>query len=446
MNKRWPAVLAVVGIVVGGMVFASPANANATKVWQKTYNTGESGGTGGKDVAADAGNGNVYVLNTSGCCLFSNMALVAYSKTGTKLWSALSSAATPDIDRPKAVTVDPSTHDVIITGTRGNNMVTQAYSATGTRLWSIVHRTTGTTFTPVDLAVDGHGRVIVASTSNNSGGNENYFTIAYQLSDGTRAWAMSYEGTPLGADEVAGIAADPGNDQVYVTGGSFGHNFLELTTVAYNGATGAQLWAARDTGNDDTAVAVAVDTGSHHVIATAATALSPLVFRTFAFDASGNPLWNAEYDSPQHVNASPEAATVDSSNGQVYVAGEQRTPSGGSQTVLVGYSSSGTQLFAHVEHTGINDMPLDVAVDVANHNVYVAAEREDSTGRLEFATFADTSAGARVWQAAHQTPFAVGIAGPSAIAVDPTAGQVYVTGAQSNDNGNNDSITLAYKV
>jgi hypothetical protein len=298
---------------------------------------------------------------------------------------------------------------------------------------------------PADITTDGHGHVIVAGTLDTFG-DPQYLTLAYKVSDGTLAWASKYNGSAVGSNSAAAVAADPGNSQIYVTGVSFGLNFNELTTIAYAAATGTQLWVKHDTGNHDIAKSVVVDTTNHNVYAVAETEASPEEFNTFAYSATGTQLWNKIYVSPVGNNAVPDRATVDPGNGQVYVVGGQRTPTNTEQTILVAYSSAGTQLWTHIEHAGNDDIAWGIAVDSANHNVYIAADKNDSSGgQQEFVTFADNALGQRVWQVSHQsTANPVGVSGPEAIAVDSTRAQVYVTGGQSNGNGNSDGVTIAY--
>src|SRR4051812_41946900 len=103
----------LVGAAVATLLVGTvPAQASSPKVWARFYDG--SSVRSGVSVAADPGNGNVYVLNKVGCCPLSTIDLIAYTSSGTKLWTV--NSGDPIYDAPRAVTVDPATHDVLFTG------------------------------------------------------------------------------------------------------------------------------------------------------------------------------------------------------------------------------------------------------------------------------------------------------------------------------------------
>jgi outer membrane protein assembly factor BamB len=77
--------------------------------------------------------------------------------------------------------------------------------------------------------------------------------VAYNAATGAQLWVQRYNGPGNGDDGAWSVAVSPGGGTVYVTGDSAG----SYATVAYNAATGAQLWARRYTGpaNSDGVVA-----------------------------------------------------------------------------------------------------------------------------------------------------------------------------------------------
>jgi len=70
-----------------------------------------------------------------------------------------------------------------------------------------------------------------------------YATVAYNAATGAQLWAKSYVGN-LGAIPRAlaySVAVSPSGGTVYVTGLSWKAGF-DYATIAYNAATGAQRW------------------------------------------------------------------------------------------------------------------------------------------------------------------------------------------------------------
>ena len=79
---------------------------------------------------------------------------------------------------------------------------------------------------------------------------------------GTQLWVHRYNGPANGDDSASSVAVSPSGGTVFVTGGRTAANgLLDYATVAYNAATGAQLWVKRYNGprnGDDYASSMAV--------------------------------------------------------------------------------------------------------------------------------------------------------------------------------------------
>lgn len=77
-----------------------------------------------------------------------------------------------------------------------------------------------------------------------------YLTVAYNAATGAGLWLKRYNGPANGTDSAESVAVSPAGDRVFVTGRSDGPDSdAHYTTIAYNAATGAPLWAKRYTGS-----------------------------------------------------------------------------------------------------------------------------------------------------------------------------------------------------
>jgi hypothetical protein len=197
-------------------------------------------------------------------------ATIAYdAATGAQLWlrryngpgngndAAWSEAAGP---RSTAFVTGASSR----TGTvSGDDYTTIAYdAATGLTRW--LRRYNG----PADLRDQAHfvvvgprGReVFVTSRSQGRTSGFDYATVAYNAATGAQLWASRYGGKAGRTDEASWAAVSPGGGRVYVTGFSRGTTSRkDYATVAYSAATGARLWVRRyngPAGRDDAAKAV----------------------------------------------------------------------------------------------------------------------------------------------------------------------------------------------
>jgi hypothetical protein len=140
-----------------------------------------------------------------------------------------------------------------------------APAARGARLW--VSRYGGPGNAGADasaMAVSpAGGAVYVTGSSTGVRHGMDYATAAYDAATGAQLWASRYVGPSNERDLPTSMAVSPDGSTVFVTG--FGTGDLpgsqDYVTVAYNAATGAQLWAERYNGpgnGDDRATSMAV--------------------------------------------------------------------------------------------------------------------------------------------------------------------------------------------
>ena len=140
--------------------------------------------------------------------------------------------------------------------------------------------------------------------------------MAYSAATGTRLWARRYNGPGHGDDHAYSVAVSPDGARVFVTGASegVGHSAFGYATVAYNAATGAQLWARRYNGPGNgfsTAWSVAVSPGGTRVFVTGSSqgTGSGQDSATVAYSAAtGAQLWAQRYNGP--ANGSDYALSV----------------------------------------------------------------------------------------------------------------------------------------
>src|SRR5579884_746129 len=265
----------------------------------------------------------------------------------------------------------------------------------------------------------------------------------------TKTWVAQFNGPDNKTDYPSKMTTDAlGN--VYVTGYScrassnpFGalcgmNANADYATVKYD-ANGNQLWAARyDSGKDDSPVSLSVDqTGNVYVTGTSANPFIGEDFATVKYDANGNQLWAARYDGGIFENAI--ALKVDSA-GNVYVTGRSSSPRGDYDFATVKYDPSGKQLWATRYQYVSNDAPAALAVDGLG-NVYVTGYscRDMACATADYVTIKYDSDGNQLWAARYGD---TGYNGAQALSVDQN-GNVYVTGSTFNGT-NMDFATIKY--
>jgi WD40 repeat protein len=240
---------------------------------------------------------------------------VAYdASTGEEIWLRYSSINMSSVAANRDGTV------VFCTGSFVSPPCSYEYgtvahdAATGEEIWSARYNGPASVHWPCDppppgheatsLAVSPDGSVVFVTGGSYGGGTDHdYATIAYDAATGEEIWITRYDWT-TGADFAASLAVSPDGSVVFVTGGSFGGGTdYDYATIAYDAATGEEIWITRyGTTGADFAASLAVSPDGSVVFVTGS-ARPPYYYQhradyaTIAYDAAtGEEIWNARYD------------------------------------------------------------------------------------------------------------------------------------------------------
>ena len=285
---------------------------------------------------------------------------------------------------------------------------------------------------PVSVAVDNRASaVFVTGNSQSSGGTTDFATVAYRASTGAKLWAGSYGGIRGAGGNAA--AVDAGGGRVFVTGDSPGPGSgTDYATIAYNAATGARLWLRRYdglAGSHNFAFDVAVSPNGSRVFVTGsgqgADATGDYV--TVAYDAAtGRQLWVSRYSGPGSTEDHGASLAVSPDSATVYVTGRS-----GPDFATIAYNAvTGAQLWAS-RRPGEGS---SIAVSPDGHVVYVTG-----TSGLQSATVAYNAAtGTQQWErsyAGHGTSLAVSPSGNMVYVTGPSGSYIYATVAYNAATG-----------
>jgi hypothetical protein len=324
---------------------------------------------------------------------------LAHSEVAVQAWVQRYNGPGNGDDRATAVVAD-SSNNVIVTGySTGSDSVydyaTIKYSSAGVPLWT--NRYNGpasNTDQPKAVAVDGNDDVIVTGSSF-GGRHDDYLTIKY-ASTGLPLWTNRYSGT--GNNAASAVVVDANND-VLVTGSAWG-TYADYATIKYS-SNGVPLWTNRYNGpgsGNDYARAVAVD-GSNNVIVTGGPA-----YATIKYSSAGQPLWTNRYSRTGSSDDEAYALAVDGSN-NVIVTGCSWSIST-DDYVTIKYSSDGQPLWTNRYRMPIGnnyDYAQAVAVDGSN-DVIVTGYSYGSDHYYHYATIKYSSAGAPLWTNRYNGP------------------------------------------
>jgi hypothetical protein len=336
-----------VGGVIGYATIGYDAGTGA-QLWASRFKVGGSS-TYPPAIAVSPDGGTVFVTGAStgaGPDAIIATTIAYHAATGRQVWAARYSGGVA-----RALVVSPDGKTVYVTGYAYGlsavlgyfDYVTIAYdAATGARRWLARYSGPANRIDQArSIAISPDGQTLfVTGRSWGTGSRYDYATVAYAAATGRQRWASRYNDPANGTDFASGVAAAPGGTSVYVTGGSANSTRRtpnpfardDLTTVAYDAATGAQRWVARyndkhNGGDEGGSVAVTPD-GRTVIAAGPSYGTDGTGYATVAYHAAtGAPAWTRRaLGYPVGVILSTQTLAVSPDSSTVYVTGP--TPCG----------------------------------------------------------------------------------------------------------------------
>jgi PQQ-like domain len=247
---------------------------------------------------------------------------------GSVDWTAQQQWPQPVYHADTSVAVSPDGSAVFVTGQAG----TVAYGATsGAVLWQDHFKRQWDRY-PAGLVVSPDSSTIYITSRGLGGSHEFWLTEAYSTATGARTWVTRYPGGPNArAYAPSGLVVSPDGSELIVAGRVFKHSGPECyETVAYDAATGTQLWAQEylgppgvDTETDD----VAITPDGAEVVVTGSVVSPTGGYLTVAYDATtGARLWVAKLRGLSDGTSFPEAVAVSPDSARIFITGSSVTP------------------------------------------------------------------------------------------------------------------------
>jgi hypothetical protein len=446
------------GSRVGSLDTSSSIAPGAT-IWSKRYTRQGHDTAWALEVSPDAS--EVFVAGGSeGSTSGLDYATVAYdASTGATVWSRRYTR--PGFDVAYALGVSPDGSRVFVTGASGgstgsSDYATVAYDAsTGATLWSRRYTRPGNEVA-VDLGVspDGSQVFVTGRSEEATSGRYDYATVGYDASTGSKLWVKRYND---GFASALGVSPD--GSQVFVTGYTYDPDTTatsDYATVAYDAATGSELWVERYDGpgnSTDYSNALGVSPDGSEVVVTGQSAgsTSDFDYATVAYDAAtGAKLWVKRYNGPGD-DTDAALALVMSSDGSaaaVFVTGysDGWSIGRGFDYATVAYdASTGAQLWVKRYNAlgNFEDSASALGVSPDGSQVFVTGGSDASTSSIDYATVAyDTSTGAQLWVQRYSRP---GTDFANALGVSLDGSAVFVTGYSEGSTSGDDYATVAYE-
>ncbi|HUN81427.1 MAG TPA: SBBP repeat-containing protein [Phycisphaerae bacterium] len=366
----------------------------------------------------------------------------------TLAWARAIDGFAEDVEVAAAEVLDPA-GNIYVTGQRNDaEILTMKLDPSGRVIWRARAPFGSGAFGygfagGVGIARDHAGNIVVAGFSVLGHDGADYTTIKYDA-DGHFIWLNRYEGVGHGGGYPAAIAIDQ-NDNVFVTGSSYGGaSGSDFATVKYS-ADGAERWVARYDGalGADYANGITIDAlGRIVVVGQSFGVVGAEDIALVYYDEDGNQLKELRYDGPAHGNDTGWALASDL-EGNVYVAGQASTDPSSDliQAVLLKYSVDGSLAWAAFQAG-----PGEGAAYFEKVFVDSAGRVDVAGGSAEVHDFRPVVSqydanGVQQWIARYTGPG--GFSWPRAATVDDP-GNIYITYKSPRYTNNDDMLTIKY--
>lgn len=378
--------------------------------------------------------------------------------TGAELWAVMEEGVQFCIPWSLTVSADGVLYMAGVTGTADpfvRATLLKAYvAATGTGRWSVVYEGPGDAgFVVVDLELSpGGSRLYLAGSRGNwlSGSR----VASFDAATGGLLWEIAYPILSIYGEHPSALAVSPEGGRIYVTGTvQSGDDKNDILTLAFDAATGAQLWETRyegpaDSRNYGVDAAVSPD-GAAVFVAGGGYQVNGYDALTTAYDAAtGAEIWVVSHNGPANDYDAADALAVSKDGRTVFVAGTSTSLESNRDFAIFAYdAASGAVKWRVLTDRGGAEQAVALAASPDGGALYVTGYTYPlpaSDYDPDFLTLAyATTTGAELWSARYQGTGSKRDL-PAALAVSPAGNAVYVTGASETDTSFA-VATLAYR-
>jgi hypothetical protein len=305
------------------------------------------------------------------------------------------------------------------------------------------------------VASPGGSKVFVTGYSDSTTGGSDYATVAYDAATGAQLWVSRYDGPGHGSDEAYSIDATPDGTRLFVTGESTGTTGFDYATIALSAATGVQKWTARYDGSRGLAdyaqsVVSSPDGAKVYVTGYSPSATNGQDYVTLAYSvANGSTVWSARFNGSGNESDYGRDVAVSPDGARVFVTGTSWADVTGRDYATVAYdAATGSRLWMRrFSSTGErSDYGRAIAPSRDGSKVFVTGASYGGTTGPDYLTLEyDASTGATAWTSRYNGTKS-GADSAYAIDTSPDGTGVAVTGVSPGSATGQDFASVSYAI
>ncbi len=431
--------------------------------WAAVYAGPNAGYDQVNDLAVSPDGNRVVVTGESdGAAGDRDFATVAYDAfTGATLWAERYNGPAGHDDYAAAVAMSPNGDRVFVTGSTGSSFTTPGHYATiaydlltGTQLWvaEYVGPRHDDGASAVTVSPDGRAVYVTGESDTTYCQRADFATIAYDAATGRQLWVARLKNSPCGVGAPAAIRTSPDGRRVFVTGFMLGDGF-DYVTVAYDAATGRRLWVTRygpTSGGFDSANALVVSPDGSKVFVTGSSSdADDYDDATVCYDAAtGNQVWEARYERPSGGDEEATSLALSPDGRRLFVTGWAYGPNDADIATLAYDAATGTQRWASLYNGPASSWDYGYAVGVSPDGTSVFVTGASNGGTItqsDVATLGYRASTGGQMGVERYNGAASDLDQAYALGVNPNGTELYVAGiTNSGSDTGYDYLTLAY--
>lgn len=313
-----------------------------------------------------------------------------------------------------------------------------------TQQWVYRYNGTNNNDASTSIKASTGGNVYITGYSFSAGSDYDYLTIKLSA-NGEQVWAERYNGPGNGPDQASQLLID-GQENVYVTGSSFGNTTgSDISTIKYN-SNGELQWVARyngsGSGNDGPTGMQLDESGNIYICGYVTSKENGLDMIVLKYNTSGELLWASTYNSPNNSTDFAAGLALDNS-GNVIIGGHSDGYKTGKDFMTIKYNSDGKQSWVQKYNGPANGNDQINAIGTDREgNIYVTGFTTTYASNMDLTTIKYSMTGNQIWVDTYNGPGNAIDQGISLV-VDKD-GFIYVAGVSMGNGTDYDFVTIKY--